>query len=77
MTVGEGIEARPSERSAMARLRAFAIVLAFLALVALGAPQLPPYYLRIADNVLIYLILATLYWRAANSISTCRLSLCS
>ena len=58
MTVGEGIEARPSERSAMARLRASAIVLAFLALVALGAPQLPPYYLRIADNVLIYLILA-------------------
>jgi branched-chain amino acid transport system permease protein len=58
MTVGEGIEARPSERSAIARLRASAIVLAFLALVALGAPQLPPYYLRIADNVLIYLILA-------------------
>jgi hypothetical protein len=58
MTVGEGIQARPGERSAMARLRASAIVLAFLALVALGAPQLPPYYLRIADNVLIYLILA-------------------
>jgi branched-chain amino acid transport system permease protein len=48
----------PGERQGLARLRAVAVILAVLALVALLAPQLPQYHLRIADNVLIYLILA-------------------
>jgi branched-chain amino acid transport system permease protein len=58
MAIRGDVEARSGERHAFARLRASAIVLAFLALVALATPQLPPYFLRIADNVLIYLILA-------------------
>ena len=58
MVARSDVEAGSGERHGFARLRASAIVLAFLALVALLTPQLPPYYLRIADNVLIYLILA-------------------
>jgi branched-chain amino acid transport system permease protein len=58
MAARSDVEAGSGGRNGFAKARASAIVLAFLALVALVTPQLPPYYLRIADNVLIYLILA-------------------
>jgi branched-chain amino acid transport system permease protein len=50
--------APPDERRTQGRLRAVAIVAGGLAIITVGAPGLPQYYLRIADNVLIYLILA-------------------
>ncbi len=40
------------------RLRAVAILVGALALIAILAPRMPLYYVRTADNVLIYLILA-------------------
>ena len=48
----------PAGPSALGRLRASAVIVGVLALIALGVPHLPLYPLRIADNVLIYLILA-------------------
>jgi branched-chain amino acid transport system permease protein len=42
----------------LGRLRAVSIVVGALALIAILAPRMPLYYVRTADNVLIYLILA-------------------
>ena len=50
--------AAPARPSASGRLRASAIIVGVLALIALGVPHLPQYPLRVADSVLIYLILA-------------------
>jgi branched-chain amino acid transport system permease protein len=40
------------------RIRAVATVVLVLALLVAAVPQLPQYYVRVADNVLIYLVLA-------------------
>lgn len=58
MTVSGARAASPPAARALGRLRASAMIVGVLALIALGVPRLPLYPLRIADNVLIYLILA-------------------
>src|SRR5215813_11587519 len=55
----EADSARAAAPSALGRLRAVLILAGLLLLLLLLVPRLPLYYVRIADSVLIYLILAT------------------